>query len=696
MAGGHDDAAAAEHIRSLIARGQYAEAAALTAEAGDLRRAIQLYERVWRFADALALAERLGDPALAIRLALDAHQGGRAVALAAAIPEDRRADLDAATETFVARGRWLEAAQVALRAGAFERAANLFRRAGAPLAAADALERAESWNEAGRLYEETAAAAARDGDAGTAARAQLALGTLLGRLGRPREAARALQASAAHPETATAARRRLCVELGALGLWHAADEIATRLHAADSQLPDSGAAIAELILQAGAVHPSGTDALGGAGGQTLPAEPLRRFGELRLIGAGALGRVYAAEDRLLGETVVLKILSVGSGGSPEERLAFTRFLREAEASSRLRHPHIVHLRDVDPRSGILVLEYLPGGTLAEVLASQGRLSPPHARRLALEILSALDAAHRAGIVHRDVKPANIFFDAAGNAKLADFGAAHLVDFGGTQTAGFIGTLAYLSPEQISGAPIGPAADLYGLAVTLFEALTGRLPFLGPDIVGQHLGEAPPLASDLQPALGPAHDQVILRALAKRPEDRYASAQVMADVVRAWSTSPSLTAPGTTPGLSTVTPAAVGVDPPGEAIRTPLGNTPRGRLYLGRDLRVGRQVLIEKLEAPLSAEERQALCRLARAGGAQVQRVLAFGAADQTIVYEAFEGPLVPAAELTASEVARLVPVWAELAAAGLTLPRGAPVARTDAGPVIVVVAADPGSYAPGP
>ena len=86
-------------------------------------------------------------------------------------------------------------------------------------------------------------------------------------------------------------------------------------------------------------------------------------------------------------------------------------------------------------------------------------------------------------MHRDVKPANIFFDAAGNAKLADFGAAHLADFGGTQTAGFIGTLAYLSPEQITGGRIGPAADLYALGVTLFEALTGRLPFLGPDLVG---------------------------------------------------------------------------------------------------------------------------------------------------------------------------------------------------------------------
>ena len=155
------------------------------------------------------------------------------------------------------------------------------------------------------------------------------------------------------PRTTEAAARRLCLELGALGLPHAADEIARRLHAAHPDLPDSAAAIAELELQA-------------RSGRVLSAEPLRRFGELRLIGAGTLGRVYQAEDRLLGETVVLKILAVGAGGSGEERLAFLRFVREAEAASRLHHPNVVRLRDVDERAGILVLEYLPGGTLASV------------------------------------------------------------------------------------------------------------------------------------------------------------------------------------------------------------------------------------------------------------------------------------------------------------------------------------------
>jgi serine/threonine-protein kinase len=667
-------------------------AAARAVAEGDLRRAITLYERVWRFAEALPLAERLGDPALAIRLALDAGDGARAAAIARAIPADRRAELDAASAAFAGRARFAEGAELAERAGSFERAAALYRRGGLPLAAARALERAGLWNDAGRLYEQVAREAAEDDDGQTAAEAQLALGALLGRLGRPRDAVRALQVASRHPHTTEAAARRLCLELGALGLPHAADEIARRLHQAHPDLPDSAAAIAELELQA-------------RSGRQLSAEPLRRFGELRLIGAGTLGRVYQAEDRLLGETVVLKVLAVGGGSSGEERLAFLRFVREAEAASRLRHPNVVRLRDVDERAGILVLEYLPGGTLATAMAQHGRLDPPAVRRLALELLSALAASHRAGIVHRDVKPANVFFDAAGNAKLADFGASHLADFGGTQTAGFIGTLAYLSPEQISGAPIGPGADLYGLGVTLFEALTGRLPFLGPDIVGQHLSEPPPPASGLYPALSTTHDEVLLRALAKRPGDRYPSADAMTEAVRAWPATsqwPPLRLPARQRDRTpTPTPRPPPAGDPGDvptavepAAREPLGPTARGQLFAARDARVGRRVLVEELDVPLSAPEKTALAALARAGGPLVQRVLALGEDQRSIVYEANEGPLAPAGALPPDAQARLAPGFAALEAAGIPLPDGRPVALGPAGPVIQVVAPEV-AYSPG-
>ena len=191
------------------------------------------------------------------------------------------------------------------------------------------------------------------------------------------------------------------------------------------------------------------------------------------------------------------------------------------------------LHDAQPASGLFVFELMAGGTLADRLAAGGPLTPAAARRLALDLLAALGAAHERGIVHRDVKPANVFFDAAGNAKLGDFGAAHLADFGQTQSGGFLGTLAYMSPEQITNAPLGVAADLYALGATLFEALTGRPPFLGPDLVGQHLGEKPAAPTAVRPGLRPVHDQTLLRALAKAPADRFGSAAEMADAVAAW-------------------------------------------------------------------------------------------------------------------------------------------------------------------
>jgi serine/threonine-protein kinase len=670
------DRPTADVVDALVARGDYAQAAAVAASAGDLARAIKLYERIWRFADAVPLAQRLGDRALAARLCLDAGDRAQATRIAAAIPDGDGPELARVAETFAGRGHFAEAAGLAERAGALERAAELHQRAGATLAAARLYERAGRWPEAGRLYEELAT----DPAPAIAAQATLALGRLLGLLGRPREAAAALQAAARRPETATAASRRLCLELGAMGLAHAAEVIARRLHAADPRLPESAVAIAELELQA-------------AAGREPSALPLRRFSNLRLLGAGALGRVYSAEDGLRGQTVALKILAAGAVSGGPERQGFAAFLREAEASSRLRHHNIVRLHDIDERAGMLVLEYLPGGTLAGVLARKGRLPPASVRRLGLEVLAALAAAHHAGIVHRDVKPANIFFDAAGSAKLADFGAAHLTDFGSTQTAGFIGTLGYLSPEQISGAPITFSADLYGLGVTLFEALTGRLPFPGPDIVAQHLGEPPPRPSSLEPGLDPAHDEVVLRALAKAPHERFASAESMAEAVARWpetESAPAEPAPERAPEAGAPAPAPQAPSLP----RQELGPTGRGRLFASVDPRVGRPVLVEELEQPLDEAGREQLQRLAAAGGPQVQRVLALRADGQAITYEALEGEPLEAAALGPEEAAALTPAWSALEGIGLA---AAPrlVVRTPGGPVALVVAPRAPAYAGG-
>jgi serine/threonine-protein kinase len=416
----------------------------------------------------------------------------------------------------------------------------------------------------------------------------------------------------------------------------------------------------------------------------------RRFRILKMLGAGATGRVYLAEDTLLGQAVALKLLAVGSGATGPERQAYLRFARESEAAGRLRHPNIVGLYDADAALGLFVLELMAGGTLAERLASAGPLAPAAARRLGLDLLAALGAAHERGIVHRDVKPANVFFDAAGNAKLGDFGTAHLADFGQTQTGGLFGTVAYMAPEQITGASIGVSADLYALGVTLFEALTGRPPFLGPDLVAQHLGEAATPPTALRPALAAEHDEVVLRALAKAPADRYASAGEMADAVARWPVQPTTTAGG----AAAASPAAATPDapPPGPATATAaapandeqeLARTADARLVLRRDPRTARVVLVEEHDEPLGDEALARVRALAAAGGPYVQRVLRLSEDRRAIWYEAIEGDALPLDAATSAELTLLGPALGGgvFANGEQPLPR---FVRTAAGPVLLV------------
>ena len=582
-----------DFVDYLVAHGAYAEAARAAAGRGELARAIALYERVWRFADAWPLALTLGDRALAVRLALDANLPAQAAEIAEATPPE---GLLAVAEAFAARGRTFEAARTAERAGAWTRAAAWYRRAGAPLDEARAETRAGALREAGLIYERLIGQGSGGAEAGDeATRARLALGRLLARLGRAEEAVRHLQIAARVPAVRTAAWRALCGPLLALGLPGAAAEIAARLHAADESLPRIPG---ELALLEEAAAETGRD--GGDGGDVG-----RRYHLRRLIGAGAVGRVYEAFDSLLGAPVALKLLAVGGGGGGDpERQAYLRYAREAEAAGRLRHPNIVALADAQPASGLFVFELMTGGTLADRLATQGPLPLVGVRRLALDLLAALGAAHERGIVHRDVKPANIFYDAAGNAKLGDFGSAHLADFGQTQTGGFFGTVAYMSPEQITGAPIGYSADLYALGATLVEALTGQPPFFGPDLVAQHLGEAPPRPSERRPGLSPLHDEVLMRALAKAPGERFASAIEMAEAVVAWPTEGTATASG---------------DRDGDARRA--GGSPDGAVREHADRRAGALAHQRRASgpAPRSAHRARGAGRGARLAASTARR-----------------------------------------------------------------------------
>jgi serine/threonine-protein kinase len=668
-------------IEYLVAHGAYVEAARIATDRGELRRAIALYERVWRFVDALPLAITLGDPGLAVRLALDGNLPARATEIADAASGE--ADLLAVAGAFADRGRFFEAGRTAERARQWQRAAALYRRANAPIDEARARVRAGELREAGLLYERLVA----QGSAEEAAAARLALGRLLGRLGRHEEAARHLQVAARTPELRTAAWRALCAPLLALGFRGAAGELVDRLRKDLPSLPRSPEDFVALEeAEAAAAAGDGVlPARRSAGAATAVA---RRFEIRRLLGGGATGRVYEAVDTLLGTPVALKLLQLGGAPGDPERQAYQRFAREAEAAGRLRHPNIVALHDAQPASGLFVFELMPGGTLADRLATTGALTPAAGRRLALDLLAALGAAHERGIIHRDVKPANIFFDIVGNAKLGDFGGAHLADFGQTQSGGFLGTLAYMSPEQISSAPIGAAADLYALGATLFEALTGRPPFLGPDLVGQHLGEAAPPPSALRPTLSPAHDQTLRRALAKAPSDRFGSAVEMADAVAAWPLEEA--AVSAVPeamraeASERVMNAALPVQPSEDEHE--LWRTPEARLAVRRDARTARDILIEERAQPLADGAIERLRNIAAAGGPFVQRVLRLSDDHRAIWYEAIAGEPVPIDELPAEE--RRV-----LRAAIAALPPGAArfAARTPAGPVVLIAPDHPGA-----
>jgi serine/threonine-protein kinase len=230
---------------------------------------------------------------------------------------------------------------------------------------------------------------------------------------------------------------------------------------------------------------------------------------VRQVGSGATGRVLEAVDELTGEAVALKVLSVGDDRSG----AFGRFMREAELARALEHPALVRMRALDPEGPTIVYDWMPGGTLAERI---GALSIGEVRAVAFRLLDALEVLHRHGIVHRDIKPSNVLFDPAGQARLGDLGAAHLGDLGATVTGGLVGSLPYMAPEQITGAPLSAATDLYAFGCVLFQMLTGQPPFPGPDFVSQHLADPVPRASELRPSLGLDYDATLAALLAKDP------------------------------------------------------------------------------------------------------------------------------------------------------------------------------------
>lgn len=253
------------------------------------------------------------------------------------------------------------------------------------------------------------------------------------------------------------------------------------------------------------------------------------------IGMGGMAIVYRAIDLRTGHNVAVKVLRPEFN---EDSEFISRFQREAEAASKMTHHNIVNLLDVgmDGENRYLVMEYVQGKTLKEVIQERGKLSAPLACQITIRILSALEHAHRNGIVHRDIKPQNILVHADGHIKVADFGIARIAN-SSTLTKGdnVMGSVHYFSPEQARGESANATSDIYSTGIVLYEMLTGKVPYDGDNPVAvamQHLHATPVPIQSLAPDVSPAVVRVCMKAIEKNPAMRYQSARDMAADLRA--------------------------------------------------------------------------------------------------------------------------------------------------------------------
>lgn len=499
----------AEASRRLEVDCDFAGAAREALLAKDPRRAIQMaalggddataHEAVTEIATHFQRLKALG-------LASDLSSRG-AYRYAAMLYAGLEAHVDAA-EAFALAGQALEAAEN-------------FERAGKPAEAAKTLE--------GALRRNTDDAPVR-----------LALGALLARHGRTEQAIKTLQQiDPSAPERWTALPM-LARAFEQTGLLDAARE-------ARAEMQRLGI-VGDVATPAA---PQKKSAATGGGAIVLYG----RYEVVREIATSAHARLVEAIDRITGERVAVKIFAGLVEGAGRD--ALQRFEREARALERLRHPNVVPLRQYVPEGPAIVLTYMRGGSLADKMR-EAQMAPARAIEVAQLVLSALGEAHRLGILHRDVKPANVLFDDAGTAMLSDFGAAHLGDMSSTATAGAIGTYAYMAPEQRLGKPAEIVSDLYAVGAMLYELLTGEA--AEPYRTNWNDVAAP---STKNSELTNAHDGVLAQFLsenpAERPADAFAARRILSalrwpdKVPTGWSLRTNTTAPVRNEGAERLSP-----------------------------------------------------------------------------------------------------------------------------------------------
>jgi len=292
----------------------------------------------------------------------------------------------------------------------------------------------------------------------------------------------------------------------------------------------SHAPVAPTFVAGGAAAPAARAALEAAG----EVQRLGRYQLEREIGRGAMGTVYLGRDTAINRLVAIKAIPLASEFSESELAeARSRFFREAETAGRLNHPNIVTIYDVGEERGLayIAMEYLKGKHLSDYATPDTLLEPRKVLELTARVAQALGFAHKQQVVHRDIKPANIMYDPSADVlKITDFGIARLTGTGSTRTGIVLGTPSFMSPEQLEGRTVTGHSDLFSLGVSLFQLLTGRLPFTADSMTGlmQQIAEAPhPPLRAVRPDLPVCVDGIIDRALAKNPEARFESGAQMA-------------------------------------------------------------------------------------------------------------------------------------------------------------------------
>jgi serine/threonine-protein kinase len=490
-------------VERLVREQRLVAAAELAAQKGDPRTASALFERACEFRRAAEAAVQAADWARALPLALEGKDESSAALALPRLLEDptqaervafhleRRGDHGWAGRLLEGCGRRAAAARAYERAGEAIRAAELLEADGDVVGAARVLE-----------------SHARKDPSRTAV--LVALGALLLRYDKTDAAVRALQKIPDESPDRRAALTLLVPAFERLGLAQAKVE-------AEEELRGLGGA-SEL-----SPVPARTAAAAGA---VVRARLFGRYEVIREVASSPSARVVECMDGVRAERVAVKIFAAyDARGAGRDALA--RFEREVRVLGTLDHPNIVPLRDYVPEGPALVLAWMGRGTLEHMIANEP-LTPARSVEIAKAVLSALGEAHRLGVIHRDVKPANVLFDDAGVTRLGDFGVAHLSDLSATATAGVIGTLGYMSPEQREGRPATVRSDVFGVGAILWEMLTGERPEPGHSEATLRVRP-----SAVHRDLDPRHDALVLSFLApdpaQRPEDAFRARHALGSV-----------------------------------------------------------------------------------------------------------------------------------------------------------------------